>query len=319
MDRLDALRSFRRVVELGGFSAAARDLGLSNAAISKHVAQLEGRLGARLLQRTTRRLSVTEAGQAYYERTARLLDDLAEADDAVSLMQAAPRGTLRVNAPMSFGIQYLAPVLPDFLERCPEVSIDLAMSDRVVDLLEEGFDVALRIRSGLPDSRLIAQKLAPVRRLVCAAPAYLARRGRPQQPADLARHDCLIYSLTDAPEVWDFDGPQGMVAIAVRGRLKANNGQALREAALAGIGIIRLPSFSVAPELKTGRLVEILSDWRIPAHEFYAVYPTNRHLAPKLRAFVDFLAERFSGAPWDEDCRKAEQKPDLAARRMGTI
>jgi DNA-binding transcriptional LysR family regulator len=308
MDRLDTLRSFRRVVELGGFSAAARDLGLSNAAISKHVAQLEGRLGARLLQRTTRRLSVTEAGQAYYERTARLLDDLAEADDAVSLMQAAPRGTLRVNAPMSFGIQYLAPVLPDFLARYPEVSIDLAMSDRVVDLLEEGFDVALRIRSGLPDSRLIAQKLAPVRRLVCAAPSYLARRGRPEQPADLARHDCLIYSLTDAPEVWDFEGPQGLVAVAVRGRLKANNGQALRDAALSGIGIIRLPSFSVAPELKVGRLVEILGEWRVPAHEFYAVYPTNRHLAPKLRAFVDFLAESFSGAPWDGDCRKAAMR-----------
>jgi DNA-binding transcriptional LysR family regulator len=313
MDRLDALRSFRRVVELGGFSSAARDLGLSNAAISKHVAQLEGRLGARLLQRTTRRISLTEAGRAYYERTARLLDDLAEADDAVGRMQAAPRGTLRVNAPMSFGVQYLAPVLPDFLARCPEVSIDLAMNDRVVDILEEGVDVALRIRSGLPDSRLIAQKLAPVRRLVCAAPAYLARRGRPQHPAELAHHDCLIYSLTDAPETWDFEGPEGPVAVPVRGRLRADNGQALRDAALAGIGIIRLPSFSVAPELKAGRLVEILAGWRVPAHEFYAVYPTNRYLAPKLRAFVDFLAERFGGAPWDSegdderdgDCRAA--------------
>jgi DNA-binding transcriptional LysR family regulator len=225
MDRLGLMLSFRRVAELGSFSAAARDLGLSNAVISKHVAVLEGYLGARLINRTTRRQSLTEAGSAYYLRAVRLLEDLGEAEDAVGRMQAAPRGTLKVNAPMSFGIQHLAPVLPVFLERFPEMAVELNMNDRFVDLLAEGFDLALRIRSGLPDSRLIAQKLADARRLLAASPAYLARRGAPERPEDLTGHDCLIYSLADSPELWDFDGPEGPVTVAVQGRLRANNGQ----------------------------------------------------------------------------------------------
>jgi DNA-binding transcriptional LysR family regulator len=299
MDRLALMASFRRVVELASFSAAARDLGLSNAVVSKHVALLEAHLGARLINRTTRRLSVTEAGQAYYARTIRLLEDLAEAEETVGRMQGAPRGTLKVNAPMSFGIQHLAPILPDFLERYPEVTLELNMNDRFVDMLEEGFDLALRIRSGLPDSRLIAQKLAAARRLVAAAPAYLARRGMPRRPADLAHHDCLIYSLTESPELWDFQGPEGMVSVAVQGRLKVNNGQALRDAALAGLGIVRLPVFSLGAELARGKLVPVLPGFKVPDHQLYAVYPSNRHLAPKLRAFVDFLAERFAGEPWE--------------------
>jgi DNA-binding transcriptional LysR family regulator len=300
MDRLGLMRSFRRVAELGSFSAAARDLGLSNAVISKHVALLEGHLGARLINRTTRRQSLTEAGAAYYPRAVRVLEELGEAEDAVGRMQTAPRGTLKVNAPMSFGIQHLAPVLPLFLERYPEVSVELNMNDRFIDLLEEGFDLALRIRSGLPDSRLIAQKIARARRLLAASPGYLARRGPLERPADLAHHDCLIYSLTDSPELWDFDGPEGPVAVAVTGRMQANNGQALRDAALAGLGIVRLPVFTMGQALAEGWLRPVMPRYRVPAHELYAVYPSNRHPAPKLRAFVDFLAGQFTDEPWEK-------------------
>ena len=299
MDRLGLMRSFRRVAELGSFSAAARDLGLSNAVISKHVALLEGHLGARLINRTTRRQSLTEAGAAYYPRAVRVLEELGEAEDAVGRMQAAPRGTLKVNAPMSFGIQHLAPVLPLFLERYPEMSVELSMNDRFVDLLEEGFDLALRIRSGLPDSRLVARKIARARRLLAAAPGYLARRGLPESPADLAFHDCLIYSLTDSPELWDFDGPEGPVSVAVTGRMRANNGQALRDAAMAGLGIVRLPVFTMGQALVDGRLVPVMPRYPVPTHELYAVYPSSRHPTPKLRAFVDFLAEQFTDEPWE--------------------
>jgi DNA-binding transcriptional LysR family regulator len=300
MDRLGLMRSFRRVAELGSFSAAARDLGLSNAVISKHVALLEGHLGARLINRTTRRQSLTEAGAAYYPRAVRVLEELGEAEDAVGRMQAAPRGTLKVNAPMSFGVQHLAPVLPLFLQRYPEISVELNMNDRVVDLMEEGFDLALRIRSGLPNSRQIAQKIARARRLLAASPDYLAKRGPLERPADLAHHDCLIYSLTDSPALWDFDGPEGAVAVAVTGRMRANNGQALRDAALAGLGVVRLPVFTMGEALAEGLLLPVMPRYRVPAHELYAVYPSNRNPAPKLRAFIDFLAEQFTGEPWEK-------------------
>ena len=299
MDRLGLMLSFRRVAELGSFSAAARDLGLSNAVISKHVAVLEGYLGARLINRTTRRQSLTEAGSAYYLRAVRLLEDLGEAVDAVGGMPPAPRGTLKVNAPMSFGIQHLAPVLPVFLERYPEMAVELNMNDRFVDLLEEGFDLALRIRSGLPDSRLIAQKLAGARRMLAASPGYLASRAPPERPEDLTTHDCLIYSLTDSPELWDFEGPEGPVTVVVQGRLRANNGQVLCDAALAGLGIVRLPVFTMGRALAEGRLMPVMASYRVPGHELYAVYPSSRHPAPKLRVFVDFLAEQFAGEPWE--------------------
>ena len=300
MDRLGLMLSFRRVAELGSFSAAARDLGLSNAVISKHVAVLEGYLGARLINRTTRRQSLTEAGSAYYLRAVRLLEDLGEAEDAVGRMQAAPRGTLKVNAPMSFGIQHLAPVLPVFLERYPEMAVELNMNDRFVDLLEEGFDLALRIRSGLPDSRLIAQKLAGARRLLAASPAYLARRGAPERPEDLTSHDCLIYSLTDSPELWDFEGPEGPVD---RGRCRGGCAPITARCSAMrpwpGSGSCACRSSPWAAALAEGRLVPVMGSYRVPGHELYAVYPSSRHPAPKLRVFVDFLAEQFAGEPWE--------------------
>ncbi|HYE00940.1 MAG TPA: LysR family transcriptional regulator, partial [Alphaproteobacteria bacterium] len=270
MDKLAALTVFRRVVERGGFAAAARDLGLSNPAVSKQIAALETGLGARLLNRTTRRLALTEDGRAFYERTCRILDDLAEAELAVGDAARAPRGTLKVNAPMSFGLAQLAPRLPEFMALHPGVTVDLALDDRVVDPLEGGFDVALRIRTHLPDSSLVARRLAPVGRALVAAPAYLARRGAPADPDDLAGHDCLTYALAAQPGRWAFDGPDGRREVAVRGRLVANNALALRLAVLAGQGLTLTPRFVVADDIAAGRLVPLLPDWRAEGHALYA-------------------------------------------------
>lgn len=300
MDKLVAMRTFRRVVELGGFAAAARDLGLSNAAVSKHVAELEAHLGATLLTRTTRRLSVTEAGRGYYDRCARILDDVREADIAVRELQTAPRGLLRVNAPMSFGLKHLSPILPEFMARYPEVRVDLAMNDRVVDLIEEGFDVALRIRAELADSSLIARRLASVRRVLCASPAYLAKHGAPVAAEDLARHRCLVYSLSEAPNAWTLRRPGGEVTVKVEGWLTANSSLVLRDALLNGGGVALVPTFLIGSDLDDGRLTRILGDHEAAGRTLFAVYPPGRHLSPKVRAFVDFLAERFAPIPpWD--------------------
>jgi DNA-binding transcriptional LysR family regulator len=300
MDRLETLTVFRKVAEGGSFSGAARELGLSNAAVSKHIARLEAELGARLIDRTTRRMSLTEAGRAYFERCARILDDLAEADQAVSHLASAPRGLLRVTAPAAFGVPYLSRLLPEFLARWPEVSVDLSFNDRFVDLVEEGIDLALRIRTDLPDSQLVVRRLATVERVLCAAPAYLARRGEPKHPRELADHDCLIYTLAASPREWRFEGPDGPVTVAVGGRFRANNGQAVLAAAEAGLGIAMAPSFTVAAGLREGRVKPLLCDWPIAPHGLYVVYPPGRHLSPKVRAFADFLAERFSRpVEWD--------------------
>src|SRR3712207_2547014 len=245
------MHAFRRVIELGSFRAAARDLGRSNAAVSKQVSDLEAELGATLIARTTRRLSLTEVGQAYYERCARLLDDLMETETAVASLQAAPRGLLRVNAPMSFGLLHLARVMPAYIQRCPEVRVDLVMNDRAVDLLEEGCDVAVRVRTSLPDSSLIARRLAPVRRVLCAAPEYLERHGHPERPEDLVRHRCLIYSLSTSPDQWIFaPRTEGqLVTVKVPPYFIANSSIALREALLAGSGIAVVSTFLVGADI----------------------------------------------------------------------
>ncbi len=293
MDKFGAMRLYRRVVERGSFSAAARDLGLSNAAASKQVAALEAALGSRLLNRTTRRLAPTEAGRAYYERVVRLLDDLAEIEDAVGQLAAAPRGRLRVNAPMSFGLSDLAPLLPAFLERCPDIAIDLVMNDRRVDLIEDGFDVALRIAAELDDSSLLARRIGQVGQLLCAAPSYLDRHGAPATPADLADHDCLLYSLARPLDELRFvtaDG--GEQRVKVRGRLHANNGDALRPAAVAGLGLWPTPDFLAAEALASGRLVSLsLGPWRLPDSMLVALYAPGHHLSPKVRVFIDYLVE----------------------------
>lgn len=305
MDRLGAITVFRRVVELGAFAAAARDLNLSNAAVSKHVAALEAHLGAQLLNRTTRRLSLTEAGQAAYDRAVRLLDDMADLEQAVGQMEARPRGRLRLNAPMSFGLMVLGHTLPLFLERYPDVTIDLVMNDRVVDLVEEGFDVGIRIRTDLGDTSLVGRRIGGVRPLVCASPAYLERRGTPRQPEDLLEHDCFNYSLNSTGDEWHFANDAGEERrVRIRGRMTANNGDVLRMAAVAGHGIWRTPDFLAHGDIAAGRLVVLdLNGFRTSDHSIYVLYPPGRHLSPKVRVFVDFLVEvigaqcREYGAP----------------------
>lgn len=300
MDRFAALEAFVRVAEAQSFSEAARRLRVTKSVVSRYVSALEAELGVRLLHRTTRSLSLTEAGRGYFERAARILSDVEDADRAVSQLRATPRGRLRVSAPMSFGFLHLAPALTDFLARCPEVAVDVAMNDRFVDLVDEGFDIAVRI-GAMEDSSLIARKLAPARRVVCASPAYLAARGAPQTPEDLKTHECLSNSNLPASREWRFTAPDGSSwPITVNGRLSANNGDALRVCALSGLGLANLPTFIVGADLQSGALATVLDKFISQDMTINAVYPHSRHLSPTVRAFVDFLVDRFGPRPyWD--------------------
>ncbi len=300
MDRLTSMEVFTRVAEAGSFSAAARQLGLSKSAVSKHVMALEERLGARLINRTTRRLSLTEVGAAYHAWCARIAADVAEAEISVSRLHSEPRGLLKVNAPMSFGYLHLAPAIPDFLARHPDMRVEMTMNDRFVDLVDEGYDVAVRI-GRLADSSLIARRLAPSRTVLCGAPSYFREHGVPEAPDDLARHNCLIYSYQASHELWRFTGAKGEHTVRVRGNLTANNGDALRAAALRGLGVAMLPAFLVGGDVQAGVLQAVLGEFELPESAIYAVYPHNRHMSAKLRAFVDFLVERFGPEPyWDD-------------------
>jgi len=300
MDRLGTMEAFVAVVETGSFSAAAQRLRSSKSLVSRQVAALEGELGARLFHRTTRSLALTEEGRGYHAQVVRILEDIAEANAAVSNLQTAPRGRLRINAPMSFGYLHLAPAVPDFLALYPEVEIDLTMNDRYVDLVEEGVDLAVRL-GRLGDSSLIARKLAPIRRVVCGSPDYFKKHGVPQTPEDLKQHVCLCYSNLAVADEWRFLRPDGSAwPVEVSGRLRADNGDALREAALKGLGLVYLPSFIIGRDLQAATLVSVLTEYTPQDGGLYAVYPHARHLSPKVRAFIDFLAVRFGGQPyWD--------------------
>lgn len=301
MEQLDAMAVFARVVEAESFSGAARRLGLSKSAVSKRVSGLERRLGLRLLNRTTRRLSLTEAGVAFYQGCRRMVAEAEAAEQAVSHLASAPRGRLKINAPMSFGMRHIGPALPEFLARYPEIAVDLTLNDRVVDLVEEGFDVAIRI-APLAETSLVARRLAPNRSLLCAAPAYLKARGRPGTVAQLSDRACLLYSYQTAGDLWSLSGPGGEHRVRVSGPLRVNNGDAILAAALGGLGIALLPCFICGDDLRAGRLVRVLPGWSLtPRRDISAVYPTARHLSPKVRVFIDFLAERFGGTPyWDQ-------------------
>lgn len=303
MDRLTSLEVFVRVADLGSFTQAAEQLTMSRAMVSKHVQALEDRLGTLLITRTTRRLSLTEAGQSFYSRCRQVLAELEEAEAEASDAAIAPKGVLKVNAPMSFGIHHVAPALAAFAQSYPGVRVALTLNDRFVDLIEEGFDVAIRIGT-LADSSLIARTLAPCRMILCAAPSYLERRGIPRHPDDLADHDCLAYTLSAHPAEWPFAGPGGEQRVVRLGAspLSANNGEALALAAAAGLGIVLSPSFMAAPFLRDGRLVAIPWDWRRADLGIHAVYPSGRHVPAKVRRFIDFLNQRFGPAPyWDAD------------------
>jgi DNA-binding transcriptional LysR family regulator len=299
MDKLTSIRAFTRVVQHGSFAAAARELRLSRSAVSKYVIELEQELGSQLLVRTTRSASPTENGHAYYERCIAILADLEEADRAVTRLQSEPRGLLRVNAPMSFGTLHLGRAVADFMERYPELQIQLILSDQQIDPVQEGFDVTLRIAE-LPSSSLIARKIAPALRVVCAAPSYLARRGIPEHPAALREHDCLTYGYLATGNQWKLTGPDGDHWIHVPWTLCSNNGEVLRDAVVKGRGIALLPTFIVGADLQEGSLRSILTDYTAPEISVYAIYPQTRHLSVKVRVFIDFLIERFGGAPyWD--------------------
>ena len=302
MDRLGAMAVFARVVEAASFSGAAGELGLSKSAVSKQVSGLEDRLGLRLLNRTTRRLSLTEAGLAFYQGCRRVVFEAEAAEQAVTRLASAPRGRLRVNAPMSFGARHLGPALPAFMARYPELAVELVLNDRLVDLVEEGFDAGIRI-ARLEDTSLIARRLAPSQRLLCAAPAYLSAHGAPRSIEDLRAHECLLYSYQTTGDAWPLRGPGGDARLRVTGRLHSNNGDALLCAALGGLGIAFLPSFICGEDLRAGRLRRVLPAWRDAAEAaIFAVYPASRQLSPKVRVFIDFLVERFAGAPyWDRD------------------
>jgi DNA-binding transcriptional LysR family regulator len=295
LDRVTGMQVFARVAALGSFSAAGRALGLSQTGVTKHVAALEARLGTRLLHRTTRRLTLTETGRSYLEACERILAEIAEAEALVGAEGVEAHGTLRLNVPLSFGVREIAPALAAFSAAHPALTIELGLNDRRVDLIEEGWDLAVRIGS-LADSGLIARRLASSRLVVCAAPAYLDRHGTPRRPEELKGHNCLGYTLSDASG-WRF----GDQAYPVSGTLRAPNGAALVAAAVAGLGLVYQPTFLVAEALRAGTLVALDLGAPCPTLPIHALMPPGRRPA-KTRAFVDYLAERFAGEPaWERD------------------
>jgi DNA-binding transcriptional LysR family regulator len=302
LDRVTGMQVFSRVVALGSLSAAARALGMSQTMATKHLAALEDRLGVKLMHRTTRRLSLTETGRDYLESVERILADIDEADAEAGRERFDVRGTLRLNAPVSFGIRELAPILPDFSKRHPDLTIDLGLNDRQVDLIEEGWDLVVRIGS-LADSSMVARRISSCRTVVCAAPAYLGRQGTPKTIADLAHHDCLGYTLstTVGADRWTF-GHKSKATVAVRGSLRANNGDALVAAAIAGQGITYQPTFLVAREIRAGLLVPVMLDHEpVELDGIFAVFPSARRPSAKVRAAVDFFVERLGPVPpWEK-------------------
>ncbi len=299
MDTIDGMRTLVAVVSEGSFSRAAERLSMSPQLVSKYVAQLESRLGARLINRSTRRLSVTEVGQAYYERCGDVLADIDEMENAVGDATAAARGKLRINAPMTFGTMHLSRAIAEYQCEQPQVSVDLTLDDRVVDIVSEGYDIAIRI-GRLRESSLVARKLAPVRLVVCGAPDYLAERGVPKTPRDLEDHECLRYTLSSDSGQWEFREGEETHAVKVNGAFLANNGDAIRLAALAGRGLALQPTFIVGDDIRAGRLQLLLQDYDVEPMGVYAVYAHRKYLSGKVRTFVDFLGGYFGSPPYWE-------------------
>lgn len=298
MDRFEAITAFIKVVEAGSFARAAERLGVSVSSVSRHVAELEAHLDARLLNRTTRRLSLTEAGRAFHERCVQLLADLEEAEASAGAGTAVPRGTLRVSCGVSFGTQHVAPAVAAFMAKYPDVRLDLELSDRVVDLVDEGFDAAVRI-GAVGGQNLVARRVGDTRLVCCASPAYLARYGEPRTPEDLARHACLLYQYLPQRDTWMFVDRAGAPRrVRVAGPAYANNGKFLATLAEAGVGICYEPDFIVGSAIRAGNLVAVLRSYGPVAGEINVVYASRRHLSAKVRAFADFLVERFKTPEW---------------------
>ena len=306
MDRFDEINAFAAVADARSFTQGARRIGVSGAQVSKLVARLENRLGARLLNRTTRDVSLTDTGRAYLERARGLMEDFETLEGSVR-DQSGPRGLLKISAPFSFGASQLTPALLDFALAYPEVSLDVSSTDRMVNLVEEGFDVAVRIGL-LADSSVIARKLAAVRLVTCASPGYLASAGVPATPDDLAQHEAIIDTNAHDPMVWSYGGPSDAHEVRVHGRLRFGGADACVSAARRGLGVVRTPAFAAADDLRAGRLTPLLCAWEPSMIYVHAVYPHARHLAAKVRVFVDFLADRYAGEPqWHQ--KWGEAKP----------
>ncbi len=288
MDIVASMKVFVAVVDAGSFAAAADRLDMSRAMASKYVAMLEDHLGTRLLNRTTRRLSLTEPGLVFYERSVQILADVAEAAQVAGHMAAEPRGVLKVTMPLSYGLHRLGPVISEYVRRFPQVKLDLSLSDRKIDLVDEGFDVAVRIGK-LPESGLIARKLGAIQSIVVGAPAYLEQHGIPEVPSDLANHVCLGYALGTGGDEWRLQGAGGLVTVRSTGSIKADNGDILRLAALQGAGLIFQPQFIVEEDVQAGCLVQVLNGYTSEELGVYAVYPSRKHLSAKVRTFVDHL------------------------------
>ncbi|MFY1827014.1 LysR substrate-binding domain-containing protein [Myxococcus fulvus] len=297
-DRLEDMLAFSAVARALSFAEAARELRVSASTLSRRVARLEAALGAALLRRTTRRVSLTEAGALYLERCTDVLHRLEEADALVSGFGGAPRGRLRVAVPNLFGQLQVAPLVPDFMRRYPRIELELSFQDRYVNLVEERFDVAVRI-GALPDSSLVARRLATIRRFLVAAPRYPKGRKALAQPGDLASHPCLQFSHFQDGETWTLVRGVERTTVRIHPVLRADNAEALRLAALGGCGVSALATFLVDDDLRSGRLIRVLEDWALPEVGLFAVHPPSRLVAPKARVFVDFLAERLAGEPWE--------------------
>ena len=300
MDRFEEMRVFAAVVDVGSFVGASDALEMSKAAVSRHVAELESRLGVRLLHRTTRKLSLTPEGEVFHARCRDLLSGVDEAEAEITSKSGEASGLLRINVPFSFGLLHLAPLWVEFMAQHPKVTLDVTLADRVVDLVEEGFDMAVRI-ARLPNSSLVSRQLTSTRLVLCASPAYLEARGVPTHPSDLASHDVLAYSLFSMGEQWAFTGPAGgpdVVSVKVSPRLRTNSGDTCRVAALRDQGILLQPSFLVGPDLLAGTLVEVMPAWRSIELGVYAVYPSRKFVSPKVRLMIEFLVNAFRMRAW---------------------
>ncbi|WP_428422752.1 LysR substrate-binding domain-containing protein [Methylibium sp.] len=297
MDKFQEMRAFAAVVDAGSFVKAADALASSTPVISRLVAELEARLGLRLMHRTTRKLSLTEEGEVFHARCKDLLAAVDEAEAEVTSRTGTAAGLVRINAPLSFGILHLADLWGDFMTRHPKVTLDVTLSDRVVDLVEEGYDLAIRI-ARLPNSSLITRKLATTRMVMCASPQYLKRAGVPRRPSELADHSVLAYSYWATRDEWQFDGPSGKVTVRTRPSIRSNNGETCRAGALQHRGIVLQPSFMVGADLRSGTLVELMPEYRSIELDISAVYPTRKHVSPKVRLLIDFLVESFRTPRW---------------------
>ena len=313
MDRFEDLQAFVAVVEAGSFTAAAERLNTAKSAISRRVSALEERLGVQLLRRTTRVLNLTETGSSFYEHSARILADLNEAEAAVQQEHGELRGTLRVALPLSFGVRHMCTPITAFSMLHPKVEFDLDLNDRRIDLIEEGVDVAVRI-GRLQDSSYIARRLFDMRSVICASPHYLSVNGEPQTPGELRHHRCLVYSNLPDPNKWTYlDRDDKKQTIEVKPIMSASSGDFLANAAAHGMGLVIQPTFIASESIRRGNLVPILTDYEWPVTPAYAIYPPTRHLSYRVRAFIDFLAERFSGTPrWDRDCNVPRKRPGSA-------